>query len=241
MKKGFILLPGAGMSDWLWKKLIPLLNHEAISIPRRLETNSIETRLKASFSDIISYTNQVIESSGLDEVILVGHSGAGLMAGAVGKMNDKVKHIIFIAANIPMHGTTAIDALPEEIKTKNIEAVKAQAAYDFIPMKGMEQVFRNMFCNTSIEEDIVYVLEQNFQPEPVCILLEKMDWSDYPEKGRTYIICTNDKTLPEKHQELMASNLAIADLRRINSDHMVMISHAEELAKELNEIIDKYQ
>lgn len=238
MKKGFVLIPGAGMSDWAWKKLIPLLKYPAISIPRRLETNTYETRINAVFSDIIDFTDNIIDKAGFDEIILVGHSGAGLLAGTLGKLNPKVRHIVFIAANIPRNGDTALSVFPEEIQMKNIEAVKAQAINDSIPMKLLEQHFRNLFCNTCSEDDISYILSQSFLPEPICVLQEKMDWSDYPAIKKTYIICTQDKTLPESSQEILASNLSITDLRRIPSDHMVMISHVEALAKELNSLCE---
>ena len=239
-KLGFVLLPGAGMSDWVWIKLTPLLDTKAVTLSRRIDVNNRDQRLKSSFSDIVNYTNSIIEKSGFDEVIVAGHSGAGLLAGALGKANKKVKHVVFIAANIPKDGNTAIDVFPEEIRKKNIEAVKAQAENDTIPMKMLEQMFRTSFCNTTTEEDIAYILSQNYQPEPVCVLTEKMDWSSYPDIGKTYIICTRDKTLQERHQEILASNLKITDIRRIDSDHMVMISHPEELAFELNDILKLY-
>ena len=92
-----------------------------------------------------------------------------------------------------------------------------------------------MFCNTCSEEDIAYILEQDFQPEPVCVVTEKMDWSNYPDIHKTYVICTLDKTLQERHQEMLAGNLKIDNIYRIASDHMVMMSHPEELADVLNQ------
>jgi hypothetical protein len=52
----------------------------------------------------------------------------------------------------------------------------------------------------------------------------------------TYIVCTQDKTLKIENQEYLASNLNIKDIRRISSDHLVMLSHATELAAELNKL-----
>ncbi len=44
MRKGFVLIPGAGMSDWLWSKLIPYLDEKAVTIARRLEVNNYDNR-----------------------------------------------------------------------------------------------------------------------------------------------------------------------------------------------------
>ena len=92
----------------------------------------------------------------------------------------------------------------------------------------------NVFGNQCTPEQMAYVLRQDYFPEPVCVLTEKMDWTDYPDLGKTYIVCTNDKTLTEKQQEYLASNLTISDLRRIAADHLVMISCPDLLAHELN-------
>jgi hypothetical protein len=233
-KKGFVLLPGAGMSDWVWKNLLPLLDIDAVTVDRRLDVNTYENRMNAKFKDCADYACK--KMSGIDEIILVGHSGAGLLAGYLVRNNPSVKHVVFIAANIPKDGTTAIDVFPEDVREKTIQAVKKQIVSDSIPMKALETMFRPLFCNTCTEEDIRYILEQNYFPEPFCAITEKMDWTDFPSIGKTYILLTEDKTLTAGSQEIMAGNLGITDIRRIASDHMVMISHPAELAHELNAI-----
>lgn len=240
MERGFILIPGAGMSDWIWTKLLPLLNQRAVAIPRRIEVNTYENRLNGSFEEILDYADKVIEESGLEEIILVGHSGAGLIAGELAKRNPRIKHVVFLAANLPVNGGTSLDSFPEEVRQKNIEGVAKQAESDRIPMKLLESTFRTYFCNRTSEEDIAYILQQKFQPEPVCVLTHRVDWSAYPSVGKTYILCTEDKTLTRQQQEAFAANLAINDLRCLESDHMCMISHDLELAKELNEIAEEY-
>jgi hypothetical protein len=107
---------------------------------------------------------------------------------------------------------------------------------DTVPMKVLENQFRNYFCNMTREEDLEYILEQNFLPEPVCVLTHRVNWLNYPNINKTYILCTGDKTLTMEQQKSYAEHLEITDLRRIESDHMVMISHAQELADVLNEI-----
>jgi hypothetical protein len=67
-----------------------------------------------------------------------------------------------------------------------------------------------------------------------------VNWTNYPNIGKTYLICTKDKTLTEQQQEYLASNLGISDKRRIDSDHLPMISHPKDLAAELNQIANLY-
>lgn len=226
------------MSDWIWTKLKPLLRQRAVTLPRRIEVNTYGNRLNVNFEEILDYANKVIRDSGLEEIILVGHSGAGLIAGELARRNLKIKHVVFLAANIPENDGTALDSFPEEIRKKNIEGVAKQAEADRIPMKMLEGSFRNFFCNRTSEEDMEYILQQEFQPEPVCVLTHRVDWSYYPPLGKTYVLCTEDKTLTVQQQKAFAANLAITDLCYLESDHMCMISHATELAKVLNGIAE---
>lgn len=239
MEKGFVLIPGAGMSDWIWTKLLPLLKFKAVTVSRRIDTNNYENRLNCKFEGILDYGDKIIIQSCLEEIILVGHSGAGLIAGELAKRNRKIKHVVLLAANLPKHGGTALDSFPEEVKQKNIEGVAKQAEVDKIPMKMLEASFRTYFCNRTSEEDIEYILQQDFYPEPVCVLTHRVDWTEYPPIGRTYVLCTEDKTLTIEQQKVFAANLTISDLRYLESDHMCMISHAAELAGELNGIAER--
>jgi pimeloyl-ACP methyl ester carboxylesterase len=237
---GFILIPGAGMSDWIWEKVLPKLKYASASIKQRINNNTKEKRLSAKYSDLEENIENIINKTGFDRIILVGHSGAGILAGSIGKRNKKVQHLVFIAANIPENGKTAIEALPKDMQQANIDGLIKQAEYDELPMRTMEVMIKNYFCNTCNENDIEYVLNQKFYPEPICVITEKMNWAKYPHIGKTYIICTEDKTIDIKIQENYAKNLSISDVRRISSDHMVMISHADELADELNSIGELY-
>lgn len=239
MMRGFILIPGAGISDWIWTRLIPLLRWDSVPIPKRIEPNTCENRLACGFEDIMDYACSVVESSGFEEVILAGHSGGGFIASELGKRVPKVKHIVFLAANIPVHGGTALDSFSEEARAKHIEGVQLQAAVDTFPVKSLELLFRAYFCNRTTEEDMAYILNQQFQPEPVCALTHKADWRDYPEIGMTYILCREDRTLTVSQQLSFAANAGITDIRMIESDHMVMLSHAGPLAEELNDIAGK--
>lgn len=78
VSQGFVLLPGAGLSAWLWTELVPLLAAPAAAA-RRLEDESPEGRARASFTDLVSYATKQIDETGWDRVVLVGHSGAGLI------------------------------------------------------------------------------------------------------------------------------------------------------------------
>lgn len=240
-KVGFVLLPGGGMSDWVWIKILDKLEIPFVSIKQRLKINTYETRVSSSVNDCIDNILDTLSRVEFNQYIIVAHSGAGILAGRLCRIiPEKIKHAIYVAANIPKQGKTAVDSLPLLIKFLNIAAIKKMVKINSVPLVKISNVMRDKFCNTCDEETIAHVLKQEMLSEPLCVLKEKMDWTNYPEINRTYIVLLQDHTLSVKGQKQMAANLKINDLRAIESDHMVMLSHPDQFVKILNEIAGKY-
>jgi len=129
MKKdsGFVLLPGGGMSAWVWSRLVPLLNRDVLTPEWRLEANTLANRTGASLNDLIDYHAGLIEKTRWKRVVLVGHSGAGALAAALAKwLPDKTEHVFYLAGNIPPHGKSALDALPFFLRQMNRKAILNQ-------------------------------------------------------------------------------------------------------------------
>jgi len=97
-------------------------------------------------------------------------------------------------------------------------------------------MIRKYFCNNSSEEVIGFVMKQPFLSEPLCAAFEKQDWADFPPVPQTYVVLLKDKTLSVKRQLGMMRNLDINNRVAIDSDHLVMLSHPEELARVLNAV-----
>jgi len=77
---GFVLLPGGGMSSWVWRDLIPNLKKPSVAVDYRLPANTQEARQSATIRDCTDHIINQIERNKLERVILVGHSGAGVLA-----------------------------------------------------------------------------------------------------------------------------------------------------------------
>lgn len=232
---GYVLLPGGGMSGWIWERLREQLHRPSVVVENRIEPNDYAHRKHAKFIECIDYTAAQMHEAPFEHCILVGHSGAGALAASVAKhYPERIRHILYIAANIPRHDATLVDGLPFLIKWLNIIAVRTMIKNDAIPYTKVEKTVRRKFCNTCDEPTIQYVLKQELRSEPLCVVTEKMDWTNFPPIPQTYIVLTHDHTLSVEKQTLMASHLQITDLKEIASDHMVMLSHPGELAAMMN-------
>ncbi len=237
-KKCFVLLHGGGMSLWVWKDLIPLLKLPSITFNYRLPDNSKEIRRKATIKDCVNHVINTINKNNIEKVILVGHSGAGIIAANLAKaIPDKIHQVIYVCASIPKNNQSALGSLPFILKAINWIAINSQVKIESTPAKKMEKIIRSRFCNTCSEEIIQYVLNQKILSEPLCLAFEKNNWDNFPVINQTYILLTKDKTATVLLQKKMIENLVIQKNVEIDSDHMVMLSHPQELAEILNNTI----
>ena len=237
-KVGFVFLAGGGMSSWVWTDITAKISLPLITPEYRLPENTEYARKMATISDCSDYIIGLIEESKFEKAILVAHSGAGVIAANVAKIiPQRILHIVYIAASIPESGKSAVDSLPLPLRLLNKAAINSQVKRDFTPAKKSEKIIRKKFCNTCSEESIKYVLKQNLLSEPLCLAFEKSNWDGFPGVKQTYIILTKDETISVSGQKKMMDHLSISSFLEIESGHMVMLSHPEELAKVLNSII----
>jgi pimeloyl-ACP methyl ester carboxylesterase len=231
----FALLPGGGMSSWIWRDLAPLLRLPVVAPAYRLPRNDLESRTKSTVADCVRHLEAQIDAAGAERAIVVAHSGAGLIAASFAKARpDRVERVVYLSANIPRSGQSAVSGLPFLLRKLNERAIKSMVGRDSTPMARMEKILRSRFCNASDEEVVRYILGQQMLSEPIAAAFEKVDWSGFPAVPQTYVVLTEDKTLKAAKLRAMAANLGIADIREIAGDHMVMLSRPRELAELLN-------
>src|SRR5271157_3416021 len=102
----FVLVPGAWLGGWAWKKVIPLLEqsgHEVHAITltgmgERVHLASKDVGIETAVRDVLN----VIKYNDLDDFVLVGHSFAGKVVAAVADRGpDRVKMILYLDAYRP--------------------------------------------------------------------------------------------------------------------------------------------
>jgi pimeloyl-ACP methyl ester carboxylesterase len=102
----FVLVPGAWLGGWVWKKVVPLLEergHEAQTVTltgmgERVHLASKEVGIETAVQDVLN----VIKYNDLDDFVLVGHSFAGKVAAAVADRAPKrVRMVLYLDAFRP--------------------------------------------------------------------------------------------------------------------------------------------
>ena len=102
----FVLVPGAWLGAWAWRRVVPLLEEKGHSahpvtltgMGERVHLASKDVGIETAIQDVLN----VIKYNDLDDFVLVGHSFAGKVAAAVAdRAHDKVSKLIYLDAFRP--------------------------------------------------------------------------------------------------------------------------------------------
>ena len=116
---GLVLVHGGQHAGDCWDltvdeihRLAPDLAVLAVDLPgRRGKPGDLRT---ATIADWVDSWSSDIESAGLDDFVIVGHSMAGVtVPGVVAKLgSSRVREMILAAAFVPPDGSAVVDTLP---------------------------------------------------------------------------------------------------------------------------------
>ncbi|GGB85887.1 esterase [Novosphingobium endophyticum] len=113
----FVLIHGGGHGGWCWSPVARLLRargHDVFAptlsgLADRKHVLTPDTALSTHIADIAN----LIEYEDLSDVMLVGHSYGGMViTGAADRVIERIGHIVFLDAAIPMNGEALVDVSP---------------------------------------------------------------------------------------------------------------------------------
>jgi pimeloyl-ACP methyl ester carboxylesterase len=115
----FVLVHGAWHGGWCWRRVVPLLRragHQVFTpsltgLGERAHLSRPDVNLDTHIQDIL----MLIDMEDLGDVILVGHSYAGMVVtGVADRIPSKIGRLVYLDAFLPENGKAEIDyVLPE--------------------------------------------------------------------------------------------------------------------------------
>lgn len=116
--QNIVFVHGSCHGGWCWKKILPYFDSNEFNIYSPTLTGLGErSHLANETTDLYTHIEdilQVFKYEDLFDVILVGHSYAGMVISGVAEMiPDKIKLLIYLDAYIPQDGKTAFDLVPK--------------------------------------------------------------------------------------------------------------------------------
>ena len=185
-------------------------------------------------ADCVRSAVEQIEAAGLDEVIVVGHSLAGLtVPGMVAKLGpSRVREMILAAACVPVQGTAIVDTLVGPLAWYVRRAVRLRTP----PATTPDVMTTLLFCNGMTRAQRRFALSR-IHPEATTLIVEAVDRSDLPDDvPRTWILTLRDHALFRRSQlRSIAALGGVQTLIPIDTCHDLMISEPRRLAEILLE------
>jgi pimeloyl-ACP methyl ester carboxylesterase len=127
----FVLVHGAWHGAWCWSRVLPLLRtggHSAHAVTltgvgERAHLLTREIGLQTHIADVMG----LIEAEELNDVVLVGHSYAGMViTGAADRLlaaqRDSLSHLVYLDASVPKPGEAWGDKHPEATRSARAAA-----------------------------------------------------------------------------------------------------------------------
>jgi pimeloyl-ACP methyl ester carboxylesterase len=170
-----------------------------------------------------------IEEAGLGDIVVVGHSMAGVTApGVVARLGSaRVREMILVGAFVPPQGSSIVDSLAGPLAW-----FARRGARIGKPMKVPAAAARFAFCNGMTSQQRKFTMSRLYT-ESVRIPTEPDDRSDMPEEvPRTWIMTTRDRALSVQSQRDSIDALGGVDkVIPVPACHNVMISDPQTLAR----------
>jgi pimeloyl-ACP methyl ester carboxylesterase len=212
-------------------RLAPELTVLAVDLPgRRGKPGDLWTLTIADWVDSVVAD---IDDAGLNDVVIVGHSMAGLtVPGVVTKLGaSRVREMILAAACVPPEGAAMVDVVAGPIALIARRSAKKGAP------KELGKGIANFVFFNGVPRARRQFMAGRLYPDSSRIPAEKVSRRDLPDEvPRTWILTLRDRAHAAKEQ--YESIEAIGGVQRIvpiNTCHGLMVSEPERLAEILVE------
>jgi len=240
---GLVLVHGACHGADCWdptvaelSRLAPELKVLAVDLPgRRGKPGELAGARIDDFADSVAAD---VADAGLDDVVLVGHSMAGVtLPGVATRLGPaRVRELVFAAAFVPPDGQCVIDLVPGVIGWYG-RRNKHKRPAGSLPAA----LAKFAFCNGMTPEQRGFTAGR-WYPESASVPLENVDRRDMPsEIHRTWILTLRDRALSVKSQRASIDALGgVQTVIELDTCHNLMISEPTRLAEILVERCRRY-
>jgi pimeloyl-ACP methyl ester carboxylesterase len=185
----FVLIHGAWLGGWVWKKVCPLLRsagHEVFTptlsgLGERVHLGHATIGLDTHIQDVVN----VLHYEDLREVILVGHSYGGMViTGVADRVPDRIAQVVYLDAFVPTHNQSLHDLVPAEARPYDYALAREQGDGWRLPLYPEETI--------GTEEDMRW-LQPRWTDQPLLTFdqpIQLLNLQTMALLSHVYIHCT---------------------------------------------------
>src|SRR2546422_3746422 len=217
----FVLVPGAWLGGWAWKKVSPLLEkegHKVHSITltgmgERVHLASKDVGIATAVQDVLN----VVKYNDLQDFVLVGHSFAGKVVAVVAdRAPERVRMVLYLDAFRPEKVRTPQGSFPDEWPSDGWKVPFTDEIIDSIG-KDVQDADREWMLSKAT-------------PIPIRMFRDPITLTgEHGAPRKSYIFCTGGG---DNVQAILKENLD-GPAKVIESGHWPMITKPAELVEDI--------
>ncbi len=221
MNSPFVLVHGGWCGGWVWEDVAPILRARSrivftptlTGLGDRAHLADPNVDLETHIDDIL----EIIRTEELSNLILVGHSYAGMViAGVADRAFDRLRHIVYLDAIVPENGESDADVVGPELVEDTRKKLRVAEKPWLIPPP---------------------VDSSRLMPHPLKTVLQPIVLRHQSETARiphTFIHCVSEPNpMPAKPIAKSAERARARGWRMVtlNADHMAMKSAPQAISE----------
>jgi pimeloyl-ACP methyl ester carboxylesterase len=251
----FVLVPGACLGGWVWKEVADALREEGhdvypvtlTGLGERVHLATPDVDLETHIMDVVN----LLEYEDLHEVVLVGHSYAGIVVtGVADRCAARLHTVVYLDCSPLPDAMSLADVQPESMRSRQRRDVRDRGEGWRWPVPDRETLESGMFGSVSgMTEEHLELVQRLGTPQPFKTFTSALELEHEVLEGvqRAAIFCTDGGVDVRLLQSLLeqgdprAAMFAGPDwqLYELPTGHWAMFSEPELAAEVLAKIAEE--
>ncbi|HSJ43261.1 MAG TPA: alpha/beta hydrolase [Euzebyales bacterium] len=196
MMATYVLVGGAWIGAWAWTDVTRRLRSDGhdvhpvtlTGLGERVHLSGPEIDLDTHITDVVN----VIDYEDLDDVVMVGHSYAGIVVeGVADRRAARIAAVVYVDTAPMGDGVAHIDIYPPDARAAVESAVAAAGDGWRLPFPGIEQLGRQASL-AGLDDDALAMLATRATPQPYATYRQPLKLSgDDVRYDRRAIVCSD--------------------------------------------------